>query len=119
MKAKKALSSLLAAGALAGSLVGLSATSASAANVCNTSYVIQNNSSGEGEFISPTTVRVKPYTECGKVGTFVKGTTFYYWCYVNNSYGNKWIYGRMAGTETKGWVYDTEVMHTKGTLKKC
>ncbi|MFI7014272.1 hypothetical protein [Streptomyces sp. NPDC050164] len=53
------------------------------------------------------------------MGTFVKGTTFYYWCYVNNSYGNKWIYGRIVGTQTKGWVCDSEVVHTKGTLKKC
>ncbi|UDM05533.1 hypothetical protein [Streptomyces longhuiensis] len=54
-------------------------------------------------------IRPKPYESCGSHGTFTAGTKIYYWCYIYNDYGNMWIYGRVAGTETKGWIYAPNV----------
>ncbi len=120
MKFKKGVASLLGAAALlAGSLVGVTSTSASAIDNCDITYIIRNNSSGEGTFQGATNLRVKPYAACGNEGTFVSGTKFYYWCYVINNYGNKWIFGRIAGTQTKGWVYDPDVSWDSGTLNQC
>ncbi|MET7847492.1 hypothetical protein AB0D78_40240 [Streptomyces avermitilis] len=120
MQLKKRAASLVAAGALVGgSLVGLSAPEASAADVCDYSYIIRNNSTGYGYFQGATTLYVLPYAACGKQGTFVSGTKFAYWCYVINDYGNKWIFGRITGTDTKGWVHDPYVSWTEGTLNYC
>lgn len=115
---KKRAAMLLATGALmSGSFVGLSATSAEAVS-CKGASVVQNNSSGYGYFKKKTPVRVFPYAKCaGK--NFKKGTKFYYWCYDTNDYGNKWIWGRVAGTDYTGWVYAPNVPKKKGTLRHC
>ncbi|MFF4538953.1 hypothetical protein [Streptomyces aureus] len=120
MRIKKSAASFLAAcGLLAGSLVGLSATDASAAGVCNVSTVAVNNSSGYGRLKGSTPVRTRPYSECSSIGTFASGSKFFFWCYVFNDYGNEWILGRLDGTQTKGWVYVGDVSWDSGSLAPC
>ncbi|MGW0834820.1 hypothetical protein [Streptomyces prunicolor] len=120
MRFKKRVASLLGIGGLLGaSFVGLSAPAAGAASVCDVSYIVSNKASGYGRFDGATTMRVRPYSACGSVGTFVSGTKFFYWCTVENSYGNTWIYGRIDGTQTKGWVYNYDVSWDAGTTADC
>jgi hypothetical protein len=110
VKLKRRITSLLAtATLLGGSFVGLSATNASAADPCDTTIINVNNSSGSGHLRWDAAIRPKPYEACGSKGTFVEGTKIYYWCYVYNDYGNLWILGRVAGTETRGWIYAPNV----------
>lgn len=121
MHLKKRAASLVAASVLmSASLVGLGASSASAASYpCNTYFVISNNSTGYGYFQGSTALYERPYAACGKIGTFVDNTKFAYWCAVVNDYGNTWIYGRITGTDTMGWVHDPYVSWTEGTLNYC
>jgi hypothetical protein len=120
MEAKKRLASWAATAALtAGSLLGLGAGPATAADVCDQTWVSVNNSTGYGYFQGSTTLYKKHYSTCGKVGTFVSGTKFAFWCYVVNDHGNKWILGRITGTDTMGWVHDPYVSWTEGSLNHC
>ena len=120
MNLKKRVASLLAAGALTGaSLVGLSASSASAVDHCSISTIIRNNSDGVGHFPVDRTLYTHPYSACGKVGTFVAGTRFAYWCYVQNDYGHNWIFGRIIGTDTKGWIDARNITWDSGSMNYC
>ncbi|MFG2145387.1 hypothetical protein ACGFRG_14470 [Streptomyces sp. NPDC048696] len=40
-------------------------------------------------------------------------------CYVTNAYANKWIYVRIAGTNTEGWVVGDKSTLDGGTLARC
>jgi hypothetical protein len=46
-----------------------------------------------------------PYAACGTNIRAKAGTKIWSWCTVENDYGNTWLWGRIAGTETYGWVY--------------
>ncbi|MCX4529973.1 hypothetical protein OG982_30580 [Streptomyces sp. NBC_01551] len=47
------------------------------------------------------------------------GAKVYYHCYVTNAHANKWIYARIAGTETEGWVFGDKSTLDSGTLARC
>jgi hypothetical protein len=45
------------------------------------------------------------YAACPNVSGALSSSNFiYFWCWHSNSYGNLWLYGRVKGTETKGWL---------------
>lgn len=46
-----------------------------------------------------------PYAACGTYATAKAGTKIWSWCAVENVYDNTWIWGRIDGTQTHGWVY--------------
>lgn len=120
MKVSKRVATLVSTGALlAASFVGGTATSASAAG-CGGVHVVKNNSDGYGTLKGSTPVRTAPYEKCPSK-SYKSGSRFYYWCYENNDYGNKWIFGRIAGTSKgdAGWVYAPNIKHVKGSLKAC
>ncbi|MEU9503156.1 hypothetical protein [Streptomyces sp. NPDC048196] len=115
----KRAATMAATGALlGGSLVGLSATNAVAASHCGGAYVLKNNSSGYGSFSGSTPVYDDPYSDCSS-RTYSSGTRFYYWCYLNNDYGNRWIFGRVDGADTTGFVYSGNITGSTGSLQHC
>jgi hypothetical protein len=97
---------VLASVAAAGLVVVGAAAPAQAATYrgCDWHYDIRN---GEGKltFYKNYNLKVGPLGECDHVRSVSKGTDFYVWCFYENQYGNKWVYGRVAGTETKGWAF--------------
>jgi hypothetical protein len=78
--------------------------SAQAAVACKPTWEKVN---GQGYVVAQVDYNVKdgPYGACGHVGKITKGTKFYLWCMTTNTYRNNWWYGRIAGTEIKGWVH--------------
>lgn len=124
MDLRKRVGRLVAAGALlAGSLVGVSASGASAGEAgaeafCNTIDQVRNSSSGFGYFLGTVPVHTHPYGACAATN-YRSGTKFYYWCYRYNDYGNFWIFGRVAGSEFIGWVYSPNVTWETGSLNSC
>lgn len=47
------------------------------------------------------------------------GVKVYYHCYVTNAHGNKWIYARIEGTSTEGWLVGDKSTLKSGTLARC
>ncbi|WP_433435480.1 hypothetical protein [Nonomuraea sp. CA-141351] len=42
--------------------------------------------------------------QCGNVARLRRGQVIYFHCWVKNGYGNLWVYGRVKGTRTYGWM---------------
>ncbi|MBB1244912.1 hypothetical protein GL263_15255 [Streptomyces durbertensis] len=86
---------------------------------CGKIYFVENNSSGYGYFTKKDTpLRTEPYAKCA-ANRYKKGTKFFYWCYITNDHGNRWIFGRIAGSDTLGWVYSGNVTWEDGSLNHC
>ncbi|MFF1381024.1 hypothetical protein [Streptomyces sp. NPDC058308] len=60
-----------------------------------------------------------PYANCDDSGHIFKGKKFYIWCFVNNTHGNVWYFGREAGTDEKGYVYAGNTSNLSGSLNEC
>ncbi|WP_275461154.1 hypothetical protein [Streptomyces noursei] len=119
MKLKNRLSALAATTALLAGLGGtVGATTAQAASPCDRPAVT-NNSSAYGYFLGDYRLKTAPAAECGTVVTVAAGSKFYMWCYVTNYYGNIWVYGRVEGTEVKGWESYDNVSWVSGSLNHC
>ncbi|RPK51684.1 hypothetical protein EAO74_13895 [Streptomyces sp. gb1(2016)] len=96
----------------------IGATAASAAGPCDyRSY--QNNSSAWGYFLGSYNLKTRPAAECSNVKKFGAGTKLYVWCTITNYYGNVWAYGRVEGTQTKGWISGDNVSYEAGSLNRC
>lgn len=94
-------------------------TSASAASPCDYRPVV-NNSSASFVFTNLVNIKSAPATECGNVYKLTVYEGFYAWCYVNNYYGNQWVYGRISGTQIKGWTsIDNLGGGGDGSLNRC
>jgi hypothetical protein len=46
-----------------------------------------------------------PYAECGTYARANAGTKIWSWCLADNDYDNTWLWGRIDGTETYGWIF--------------
>ena len=79
----------------------------------------QNNSAGYGIMAGAFHLESGPYQACSDVGTAPQGAKLYYWCYVVNAYDNKWIYGRLSGTNTAGWMSAANLTGSTGPLNHC
>lgn len=78
-----------------------------------------NRSDGYGHVSKDTHLYTGPYAQCSYVTAVKTGTKVYYHCYVTNAYANKWIYVRIAGTNTEGWVVGDKSTLDGGTLARC
>ncbi|MEU6170374.1 serine/threonine-protein kinase [Streptantibioticus parmotrematis] len=61
-----------------------------------------------------------PYGDCSHV-TQIKTakTKLWYHCYVDNAYGNKWYYVRIAGSDTAGWIVSNHLTGQSGPDTRC
>jgi hypothetical protein len=46
-----------------------------------------------------------PYAACGTNIRATAGTKIWSWCVAENDYENDWLWGRIDGTQTYGWVF--------------
>ncbi|MER5205489.1 protein kinase [Streptomyces sp. NPDC002825] len=84
-----------------------------------TGWAHSNRSDGYGHASQNTHLYTGPYAECSWVTALDSGTKVYYHCYITNAHANKWIYARIAGTETEGWVFGDKSTLDSGTLARC
>jgi hypothetical protein len=63
---------------------------------------------GEGLAKVTSTIWFKqgPYDACNIIRNLNNGDEVWLHCSWINAYGNKWWYGRVAGTSQYGWIYD-------------
>jgi len=102
---KKKMAALLAATALASGLTMAAEPAVAASTADNCSLrTVQNADNGYGIIGGTHNLKVAPYQSCGNVTTVFQGDKIYFWCWEVNSYGNYWVYGRIAGTSIYGWM---------------
>ncbi|MGW4883558.1 hypothetical protein [Streptomyces murinus] len=117
MNFKKSFAAIAATTALAGGLSIGGATSASAATYgCGSAG--QNNSNAVHKVVVGH-LRNGPADSCAQTLSVAPGATFYAWCGVYNKYGNFWVYGRLAGGQTKGWFYSENLTLESGSVNIC
>lgn len=59
-----------------------------------------------------------PYSYCGNVVWMSAGDSFHYGCYLTNSYGHSWTYGRMGADGAWGWV-SADHLDDRGSQVPC
>ncbi|MFE9636330.1 protein kinase [Streptomyces sp. NPDC006463] len=84
-----------------------------------TGWAHSNRSNGYGVVAEDTHLYTGPYAECSYVSAAKPGVKVYYHCYVTNAHGNKWIYSRIEGTNTEGWLFSDKSTLKSGTLARC
>ncbi|MDT9692151.1 protein kinase [Streptomyces sp. P9(2023)] len=84
-----------------------------------TGWAHSNRSDGYGNLSQNSHLYTGPYSDCGWVTPVKDGVKVYYHCYVTNAHGNKWIYARIEGTETEGWVFADKTTGGSGSLARC
>ncbi|MEU9165055.1 protein kinase [Streptomyces sp. NPDC048424] len=84
-----------------------------------TGWAHSNRSDGYGNAAQETHLYTGPYAECSHVTLVKSGVKVYYHCYVTNAHGNKWIYARIEGTNTEGWLVGEKSTLKSGTLARC
>ncbi|WP_371657166.1 MULTISPECIES: protein kinase domain-containing protein [unclassified Streptomyces] len=84
-----------------------------------TGWAHSNRSDGYGYASQSTHLYTGPYAACSYVTAVKSGVKVYYHCYVANAQGNKWIYARIQGTNTEGWLFSDKSTLAGGTLASC
>lgn len=84
-----------------------------------TGWAHSNRSDGYGRMTQNSHLYAGPYAECSASTAIKSGVKVYYHCYVTNAYGNKWIYGRIEGTKTEGWLFSEKSSLDSGSLVRC
>lgn len=85
-----------------------------------TSPTTSNKDDGFGYLDGVYNLKVAPYAACGSVTTLYTGAEIYFWCWDTNAYGDRWVYGREAGTDTYGWMsVDNFSEYTTDNYPKC
>lgn len=108
--------------AILGALVGTTGvTTASAANApeaaavsCSGWSITHTDPGTYAKMIGTFNLKKGPYASCGNVTSVAKDTKFWIWCMTWNEYGNTWYYGRIAGTDTKGWMSQDNLYDWQG-----
>lgn len=78
-----------------------------------------DGSTGVGRATQTTHLYTGPYSVCSYVTVVKPGTKVSYDCYVTNAQANKWIYARIDGTHTEGWIFSDKSSVDSGTLARC
>ncbi|MFD5328190.1 protein kinase [Streptomyces sp. NPDC127092] len=84
-----------------------------------TGWAHSDRSSGVGAASQNTHLYTGPYAECSYVTVIKTGVKVSYDCYVTNAHGNKWIFARIQGTNTEGWIFADKSTVTGGSLIRC
>jgi hypothetical protein len=116
---KRLRASLAIVGLLATSLVGISASNASAQPYWCTLPFGRNVSDGKMSAVKNFSLRSSFSSDCKVISLVPKGKKLYLWCHVYNSHGNQWFRVRIAGTEILGWAYTDNVRWESGSINRC
>ncbi|GHG58605.1 serine/threonine-protein kinase [Streptomyces griseocarneus] len=60
-----------------------------------------------------------PYKVCGSVTPAKSGAKLWFHCSVENAYGHKWIYVRVDGTKSAGWMSADNIIRQSGQPPRC
>ncbi len=60
-----------------------------------------------------------PYKVCAAVAPAKNGAKLLFQCYVENSFGHKWIYVRIDGSNSAGWVFTDSMNRQSGQAVHC
>ncbi|MEU5188523.1 serine/threonine-protein kinase [Streptomyces klenkii] len=60
-----------------------------------------------------------PYQVCGSVAPAKSGTKVWFHCSVENAYGHKWLYVRIEGTKSAGWLSADTIIRQTGQPTRC
>ncbi|MET9413353.1 serine/threonine-protein kinase [Streptomyces klenkii] len=60
-----------------------------------------------------------PYQVCGSVAPAKSGTKVWFHCAVENAYGHKWLYVRIEGTKSAGWLSADTIIRQTGQPARC
>lgn len=80
-----------------------SSPEAAAAAEC-TDWWGPNIDTGSGRLRSSYNLKNAPYARCDSVASLGSNTLIYFHCWAENDHGNWWVYGRVANTQTMGWM---------------
>jgi eukaryotic-like serine/threonine-protein kinase len=64
-------------------------------------------------------IEVGPYETCTDIALAESGAKIWYHCYVVNAFGNKWMYVRIAGTNSAGWMSADNLTGQTGPSTRC
>lgn len=104
---KKSIVLAMSATMLAGSMLGLTATNASAYASCGHAAPADMDHSSYTTANVNVNIRTGSDINCTSVGILAAGTRADYYCYtLNPSSGHTWTYLRDVATGKKGWVRD-------------
>lgn len=111
----KTIGALLIGASVAGTL-SLAVAPASAQPRCPRPIVI-NVDDGSGVMKGTYRLKAGPFagSRCRAVATLRRGTVLYFQCWTRNSYGHSWVYARVKGTRTFGWMSADNLVHLRGT----
>lgn len=102
----KAAAVLASIGATAGlALVSAPAQATASSEPCITiSAGGPNLDDGWGVMKGSYNLKRKPFMNTCNVRRMHRGQVLYFHCWKKNSHGNLWVYGRVKGTRTYGWM---------------
>ncbi|PSJ25812.1 serine/threonine protein kinase [Streptosporangium nondiastaticum] len=60
-----------------------------------------------------------PYQVCGSVAAAKSGTKVWFHCSVENAYGHKWLYVRIDGSKSAGWLSADTIIRQSGQPTRC
>jgi hypothetical protein len=101
----KAAAVVVSAALLTGFTSITGATIANAEPAHCSGYGITHTDPGTYAYMQGTyNLKTGPYADCDSVTSVPDGTKFWIWCVVENANLNFWYYGRIAGTDTQGWM---------------
>ncbi|MFF7726020.1 serine/threonine-protein kinase [Streptomyces sp. NPDC008001] len=60
-----------------------------------------------------------PYQVCGSVAPAKSGTKVWFHCSVENAYGHPWLYVRIDGTKSAGWLSADTIIRDSGRPVRC
>ncbi|MFI2714594.1 hypothetical protein ACH495_31180 [Micromonospora sp. NPDC018662] len=109
----------IASAVLLTTTLGLTVASPAQASHSCGSPAYQNVDDGYGILKGAYNLKTAPYSDCGNVAYLGKGTKLYIWCQVINEYDNFWVYTRVAGTETRGWMSWDNFSEVTGNRGHC
>jgi hypothetical protein len=72
------------------------------------------NGEGAGTTWAKANLKKGPYAACTTAKALKAKTTVYYQCAYQNAYGNIWLYVRVAGTSTTGWIPVSSIRQSSG-----
>ncbi|MBR8641173.1 hypothetical protein KEF29_22260 [Streptomyces tuirus] len=119
MSYKKAFASIAATTAVLGGLTMTGAAPASAAATAYGCGSTGHNNSNAVHRVVVGHLRNGPASSCPQTQSVRQGVKFHAWCGVYNKHGNFWVYGRVDGGQTKGWIFSENLTLDSGSVKIC
>ena len=116
---RRIVSSLAVAVLLLAATVFAGSTTATAAAdpLCDPPYYY-NASSSTAIVLRSHNIKAAPYAACGNVAWVGEGAKVYIWCSRVNKYGHMWVYARVSGESTRGWI-SLDNIEISGTTWPC